>query len=122
MHIYIAADFRAHPNRDLTADVCKELQETLQDSHVIPADVQLAQNNDSGVSDKKRRIFLSLQSADKKLLIFERADKKLFIFEHADKKLFPDEHDVDIIGYGGASDDDHSSVRRCLLGFRSRAW
>ena len=83
------------------------MQETLQDSHVIPADVQLAQNNDSGVSDKKRRIFHHLQNAD----------KKLFIFERADKKLFPDEHDVDIIGYGGASDDDHSSVRRCLLGF-----
>ena len=32
-----------------------------------------------------------------------------------DEKLFADEHDVDIIGYGGASDDDHSSVRRCLF-------
>ena len=28
------------------------------------------------------------------------------------EKIFSDEHDVDIIGYGGASDDDHSSVRR----------
>ena len=89
----------------------------MQDSHVIPAHLRLAQNNDSGVTDKKRRIFRSLQNADKKLFIFEHADKELFIFEHADKKLFPDEHDVDIIGYGGASDDDHSSVRRCLLGF-----
>lgn len=25
--------------------------------------------------------------------------------------FFPDDHDVDVIGYGGASDDDHSSVR-----------
>ena len=58
--------FSSHPILDLTADVCKELQETLQDSHVIPAHLQLAQNNDSGVRDKKRRIFRSLQNADKK--------------------------------------------------------
>ena len=32
----------------------------------------------------------------------------------SDEKVFSDEHDVDIIGYGGASDDDHSSVRRWL--------
>ena len=25
--------------------------------------------------------------------------------------FFADEHEVDVIGYGGASDDDHSSVR-----------
>ena len=49
--------------------------------------------------------------------LFKMLIKKQFIFEHADKKLFPDEHDVDIIGYGGASDDDHSSVRRCILRF-----
>ena len=24
---------------------------------------------------------------------------------------FTDEHDVDVTGYGGASDDDHSSIR-----------
>ena len=89
------------------------MEETLQDSHVIPADLQPAQNDDSGVTDKKRRIFLSLQNADEYCLYLKMLIKNCLFLT----KLFPDEHDVDIIGYGGASDDDHSSVRRCLLGF-----
>lgn len=31
--------------------------------------------------------------------------------DHSSLFCFADEHEVDVIGYGGASDDDHSSVR-----------
>ena len=68
------------------------MQETLQDSHVIPANLQLPQKNYSGVTDKKQRIFRSLQNADKKLFIFEDADKEMLIFEHADNFFFIFEH------------------------------
>ena len=63
------------------------MQETLQDSHVIPANLQLPQKNDSGVTDKKQRIFRSLQNADKNFFTFEDADDEMLIFEHSDKKF-----------------------------------
>lgn len=31
--------------------------------------------------------------------------------DHSSLFCVADEHEVDVIGYGGASDDDHSSVR-----------
>ena len=78
--MYIAADFEP-PNRRPNSRRLLGVARNSARFSCHPCKLATSSKNDSGVTDKKQRIFRSVENADKKLFIFKDAVKEMLIFE-----------------------------------------